>query len=489
MSVTIRDAMTDPALFGGQFGGDSWSAWRALLSGFYGLPLDDAEAETFQGLTGRTEVPHSAHDELWMVVGRRGGKSQCAALMAVYEAAFRDHELSLAPGEVATVAVLAADRKQARTVMRYVSGLIESNPMLRRMVTREDREAIELSNRAVIEINTASYRATRGYTFAAVIADEVAFWRSEDSANPDAEIINAVRPGLATLGGPLVALSSPYSCRGELWETYRRHYGQHSSVLVAHASSRAMNPDLPERVVANAYERDAVAAAAEYGAQFRSDLEAFLSGDVIADASRFQPLELPSRERVTYYAFADPAGGGSDEFCLSIAHIEGERVIVDAVRARKGKPADIVSEYAALMREYAVHRVVADRYGGSWPSDEFQRHGIQCETSRKPKSDLYLDLLAALNSGRVELPPDERLHTQLANLERRTTRGGKDSIDHPSGGHDDRANVIAGVVVACSRPVRKPMLGSCLDGEEISILDELRMKKGQRPLCITLGPV
>ena len=39
MSVTIRDAMTDPALFGGVFGGDSFAAWRALLAGFHGLPL------------------------------------------------------------------------------------------------------------------------------------------------------------------------------------------------------------------------------------------------------------------------------------------------------------------------------------------------------------------------------------------------------------------------------------------------------------------
>ena len=36
MTVTIADAMTDPQLFGDTFGGDSFTAWRALLSGFYG---------------------------------------------------------------------------------------------------------------------------------------------------------------------------------------------------------------------------------------------------------------------------------------------------------------------------------------------------------------------------------------------------------------------------------------------------------------------
>ena len=38
--VTIVDAMVDPDLFGNQFGGESWAAWRALLAGFYGLPME-----------------------------------------------------------------------------------------------------------------------------------------------------------------------------------------------------------------------------------------------------------------------------------------------------------------------------------------------------------------------------------------------------------------------------------------------------------------
>ena len=369
--TTIRDAMTDSALFGAQFAGDSWLGWRALLAGFYGLPLDDAEAERFTALTGREGVPESAHDELWLVVGRRGGKSQCAALLAVYEAAFKSHADKLAPGEVATVAVLAADRKQARAVFRYVAGLLRSNPMTERMIAREDREAIELTNRAVIEITTASYRSARGYTFAAVIADEIAFWRSEDSANPDAEVIAAVRPGLATLGGPLVCLSSPYAKRGELWRVYRQHYGEPSPVLVAQAPSRALNPGLPERVVDEALARDQEAARAEYLGEFRSDVAAFIQRDTVEAATRPSPLELPFDRGQTYSGFVDPAGGGQDEFTLAIGHREDDRLVVDLIRARRGQPAAIVAEYADLLKAYGIREARSDRYGGSWPSDEF----------------------------------------------------------------------------------------------------------------------
>lgn len=113
MTVTIRDAMTDSALFGDQFGGDTWSAWRALFAGFDGLPMDASEREHWRTLTGLVDAPTQRGDELYLVVGRRGGKTNTAALRAVYDAAFTDYTDRLAVGEVATVMVLAADRKQA----------------------------------------------------------------------------------------------------------------------------------------------------------------------------------------------------------------------------------------------------------------------------------------------------------------------------------------------------------------------------------------
>jgi hypothetical protein len=55
--------------------------------------------------------------------------------------------------------------------------------------------------------------------------------------------------------------------------------------------------------------------------------------------------------------------------------------------------------------------------------------------------------LPLLNSGRVELLDHPRLIAQLCQLERRTARSGKDSIDHPRGAHDDCANAVAGTIV------------------------------------------
>ena len=74
-------------------------------------------------------------------------------------------------------------------------------------------------------------------------------------------------------------------------------------------------------------------------------------------------------------------------------------------------------------------------------------HGIRYVPSARAKSDLYRELLPAVNAGRVELLEHPRLAAQLVGLERRVARGGKDSVDHAPGGHDDVANAAAGALV------------------------------------------
>jgi hypothetical protein len=59
-------------------------------------------------------------------------------------------------------------------------------------------------------------------------------------------------------------------------------------------------------------------------------------------------------------------------------------------------------------------------------------------------SAAYGEELPLLNSGLFSLLDNRRAIAQMASLERRTSCGGKDSIDHPPGGRDDIANVIAG---------------------------------------------
>jgi len=134
---------------------------------------------------------------------------------------------------------------------------------------------------------------------------------------------------------------------------------------------------------------------------------------------------------------------------LAIAHEVDGCAVLDCVRERKPpfNPADVVAEFASTMKLYRVHGVSGDRYAGEWPRERFREHEISYEAANKPKSDLYRELLPLLNSRQVELLDHSRLAAQLCNLERRTARGGRDSIDHPPGGHDDLINATAGALV------------------------------------------
>jgi hypothetical protein len=151
-----------------------------------------------------------------------------------------------------------------------------------------------------------------------------------------------------------------------------------------------------------------------------------------------------------YAAFCDPSGGSHDSFPLAIAHIgpHGEAVL-DGMWERKPpfSPDDVVREFSETLKSYRVQSVSGDRYAGEWPRERFREHGIEYTPSAKTKSEIFLEFLVLVNSGRVRIPSHARLRAQLVALERRTSRAGRDTVDHPPGGHDDVANVVAGACV------------------------------------------
>lgn len=431
----------------------SWLPWRAFWKSVFALPMDAAELAIYRRHTERTAPPAKPVREAWMPIGRRGGKSRNAAVAALF-LGIRFDASTLAPGETGVIPVIAADRKQARQVLGYLKGLLDL-PEFRPYLHRSLRETVELNNSINIEIHTASYRSVRGYTIVGAVCDEVAFWMNDDrSANPDSEILAALRPGMATVPDALLlGLSSPYAAKGELHRAVEKSYGRDDAqVLVWNADSKSMNPSIPASIIERAFAEDPVAAASEYGRDgrvvFRRDVELFLDPVAVESVTVQGRRELPPREGVDYRAFVDPSGGSQDSFTLGIAHLENEVAVLDALRERRPpfSPDSVVEELAELVRAYGCRKVVGDRYGGEWPRERFRVHGIEYEPSELTKSDLYRELVAPVNSQRVELLDVPVLRAQLLGLERRVARGGKDSIDHGPGGRDDVANAAAGAL-------------------------------------------
>ena len=463
----MREALESDGYFGRLLAGGSWAAWRVLLIAIVGEELSEDERAVFKSLTGREREPLEPVEEFWAVIGRRGGKTRSMAVLAAYIAGCVDHRDTLAPGERGALPILAASTVQASQAFNFVSGIFATAPNLKDLLENETADTISLASGVDITIRPASFRTIRGITAVAAIADEIAFWRSDDFANPDTEILRALRPALATTGGLLAAISSPHAKRGELYSTFKRHFGPtgHPSILVAKAPSRTMNPSLSQRVVDRAYEEDPEAASAEYGAEFRGDLAIFVSRDAIEACVATGVLVRAPIEGVTYFGFVDPSGGSSDSMTMAIAHNEGGRVVLDCIGERKApfSPDSVVSEFSETLKAYRIATVVGDRYAGEWPRERFTIHGVTYRTAELNRSELYLAFLPLVNSGRVDLLDSSRMVAQFVGLERRTSRAGKDSVDHAPGAHDDLSNSVAGVaslasVVRPTIPIIAPIL-------------------------------
>jgi hypothetical protein len=451
--MNVIEALADPALFGPWFNGPSWDGWRAVLKGAFAIPMTETEEAFFRTVADR-DPPKTKVRELWVIAGRRAGKDSIVSFLVAYGAALFEQAHRLRPGERAVGLSLAVDRDQAKVLLEYVRAYFRMIPMLSELlVGRDHQTGFELANGVDIIAGVNSFRSVRGRPFLFAVLDEVAFWRDDRSANPDLETYAAILPGLATLLGMLIGISSPYRRSGLLWTKFRDHYGKDGDVLVVKATTLQLNPTIDPAIIERALEEDPAAARAEWLAEFRTDIESFIGPDVLDAIVVPGRHELPPAAGVKYVAFIDPAGGsGGDSFTLAIAHAEGDVAILDAVRETRPpfSPDAVIDAYAELLGTYRVRKVRGDRWGGEFPRERLRAKGIEYEISEQPKSEIYRDALPLLNSSRAELLDLPRLKAQLLGLERRTARGGRDSIDHAPGGHDDIANVVTGVLLMAS---------------------------------------
>jgi hypothetical protein len=478
---TIIEAVQNPKLLRPVFRDlSTWSAWICLLKALFGLPLSGKGLALYQQCTQRTTLPEGEFSELFVVAGRRSGKSFISAIVACYLGLFFDYQPFLGPGERGSIVIIAADRQQARVIFNYVSGILNNNPIFRGCIANETRERIELSNQIDIEIMTASFRTIRGRTIVAALLDEICFWMAEGS-NPDVEIFRAIRPSMMTIpNSKLIAISSPYAKRGVMFEEYEKHFGcdDSSRTLVWQASSTVMNPSLDRDFIAAEIARDPSSGRAEYEALWREDIETFLPLEAIQAVVVPGLHSLPPQDQFQYSCFTDPSGGRVDQFSMCVGHIEREKIVVDQIRGWRPPldPSEIVGEVKKICTQYRVARVMGDRYGAAWVSSAFEKIGLRYEVCPLVKSDLYLALEGIINMRRVELPDNKQLISELRNLERRRGPSGKDKIDHPPRGSDDLANAVAGLATMLNKekPSMRLLLGFLeIDGNYTSHRTEL----------------
>jgi len=212
MPIDIISAIKDPNILGDELS----PAQEAALRTLYGLPVDGDMAALVAQCTGRMPEMRE-YREAAFICGRRSGKSdKLAANVAIYESFFRKHKLSA--GERGIVLLMAQNVRAANVVANYIKGKIEKSPILSQHVVASRALELDLDNGITIAIHPSSFRAIRGLSVVTCICDEVAFWFTEtEYANPDVEVVRAVRPAMATFEhAKLILVSSPYAKAGVL---------------------------------------------------------------------------------------------------------------------------------------------------------------------------------------------------------------------------------------------------------------------------------
>lgn len=202
------------------------TAQSSILKAFQGEPLTNEELRAWRELTGTTiaKPRHGGYDELWLRVGRRGGKTTHIGAPIAVSSALLPVDHMLAPGEVARVLVVCPTLPHGRQAFDAIRGLLGA---LQIPFRERDREIQLVGRRTTILQVVADYLAPRSGTAIAAIVDEAALLPTQENADGfDVEIFAALRPALATTNGKLIVLSTPWARRGVHYETCEKYWGK-----------------------------------------------------------------------------------------------------------------------------------------------------------------------------------------------------------------------------------------------------------------------
>lgn len=436
-------------------------------------------------------------------VGRRGGKSTSLVRLGVVLALYGEHHVP--PGDVGTVAIVSVNRSEANQRLRLIKAVLDA---LGEPYAPTDG-GIELERRPLaFRVFACSIGAVSGFTAVAVIADEVAKWKSaDDGANPAKEVLGSIRPTMATMPNARIVLSSsPFGFEDEHATSFDR--GETDFQCVAFAESWVANPTITEAAT-HELEPDERVWAREYAAIPSVTVSAAFDMDRVGAAMR----PAPSPGRGTYFPASliiDAAGGGADAMTAAFVNFFRPFVPLDAyemgpnardrfghellhtaepLRDAFGVPRlreeyrhlsritmvvheimafdtrqvafdDVIAHLSGLAHEVGVRRVFGDQFGAYAAEASFRHNGLRFEAlpwTAPSKVEAVNHLRRMLNDETIVLPVDDELRKEFASYQERLTTSGTFSYGAKTGRHDDR---VAVVLTACMADLSGDLRGS-----------------------------
>lgn len=469
--ISVVDAIRDERLIGDEISEQQ----EVMLRAAYGLPLQERRIKTrvfigrrmssvgrfetidetpeqfFCRITSKPAYVPTHYRECGIYIGARGGKSdKLSANVTLFEACFRTHKLSR--GEKGLIPCVAFDKKQASIVFNYIKGKASVSPAISKSIVAERAGELELINGLEIGVYTCSFRALRGYSIPAAVADEIAIWRDvATGANPAKEVLRTIRRGMMTFPeAKLIKISSPFAKTGVVWDDWNNRL-KRQAALILKVPAWEVNPALNEEELLEELKDDPELFWREFGAEFWDAVSPLCPAEKVDACVMVGVKERAYRKEYRYFATIDVAFR-QDAFAFGVCHREGDRVVWDVIRSWEGTKDNAVQldptldEIAGTCRNYLISTVNGDQYCSEPVKQALLKKGLQFNEftfTQNSKQQLYANLRSLIMGGCLDLIDNGTAGQQIKTLEAVTGSMGTVRVQAASGYKDDEATVVA----------------------------------------------
>jgi hypothetical protein len=454
---------------------------RVFVKAVIGASLSKEEISIWRRATGRVGLSgwfrsykQKSSNEVWLLSGRRSFKTTFGACQVIYEAGRRN----VPPGQQWTIPIVAPGLRQGqRVALDMVRRIVASIPEIAPMLVADSVDSLTFSTGCTVITLPPRISLVQGWTCPMIWADEASGFSQEDSSESSLDdVLAALRPSVSTIsGGKILVTSLPGPKSGTLWEKWESRF--HEDALVFRASSAEMNPSLLASEEFQKAQKKPEYFKLYYSGEF-VDARAGLLPAALIDAAIMQgKAELPPAECDRAAAvgcdFAIGGGAGADDCAAAIAvkvrvkDTDAEQIIVPWCRRWSVKGAELhpvysyLAEIAAACELYGVQVGVGDKESLAAATQFFCGKGIVYQhlvTNGAASEPIFDYLRTQLREGRLLLPDDLVLRSQLRALEERRD-GGRSYEVASRKGHDDLAVAVAAAVFRAGQlpAYREPM--------------------------------
>jgi hypothetical protein len=233
-------------------------------------------------------------------VGRRGGKSDTGAKVAIAEMMCGRHKIPL--GDKGIVSIVSVDRDEAAKRVLTIAAYLKALGIKHKALSYDiDMGALPYA----VEVKTASVRGVSGFTSIFCLGDEVDKWKDEKTgANPADAVLDSWEPTLLTMDDSrMFLLSSPWDMHGP--HARRFNIGTNDEQLAAWAPTWVAHPAMTREKCAARCQGKPIKFQREYEAIPSEENEDGIYTRAQLDRSRMHHGDITREPGVTYAAVLD----------------------------------------------------------------------------------------------------------------------------------------------------------------------------------------